>query len=704
MSQRGNRPRSWCPRGDSPMRLPEGTAVSSPVAAPGVHGLPPAVASPRSTPTPFKLRRLSMGADRAGSPCISTPTPATVLPALHMAAAQLEQQQQRQAAQQAAQQAAAEAASHAATQIEQITTQLSQQSTTQVLHHQQTTTQVMQQATQQSGVFYPMPQHPSSPTPFTHQRATDLQRSYRHSPILLKDPFGEVRSPPHSRPGSVIFREHRDPWSPMSCKASPAIAREQDPRYPSCSSPLPHHDRDPRSPTPAKPSPLIQSERDFRSPTPSRPFPFRQMDRDVSSPLRARSHPLTQRQREPWSPTRPSPLAQRDRDPLSPTPPKPSPIYPHKERDPHSPTPSRLFMQRETWSPGNVKPSQVLKRDRGGSHSPRSPMSPRHSSMTSRGSSGTPLPMFGFPGPDLEYTPSTQELIERQSQDFVDERLAEFQAQIQQLQGKYPFVYVFAGGSEAIVSCNLQDRVRKAFQKVGVHKFTETQNCSSPLNAWGSLMSDPFKTMMSIKLRDPKHSESFELSRPVVFENMHLPFLDHWMTLSLGNVTTRFSHLQCFPRTSRLTLPPPQLLPQDTHWGLPTSSASPGPPEAPPPQSHPQDTEAPQLPPFALLPQTSMILRPCYSPILLLFPGSQASPYSVLPPGHHRLPQPLCPLMSVPNMHCRMYEASEKLQTRMYEASEKLQTRMYEASEKLQTRTYEASVKLPKQSVRGKLY
>ncbi|XP_042204786.1 serine/arginine repetitive matrix protein 2-like [Homarus americanus] len=42
--------------------------------------------------------------------------------------------------------------------------------------------------------------------------------------------------------------------------------------------------------------------------------------------------------------------------------------------------------------------------------------------------------MFGFPGPDGEYAPSSQELIERQSQDFVDERLAEFQAQIHQLQ------------------------------------------------------------------------------------------------------------------------------------------------------------------------------------------------------------------------------------------------------------------------------
>lgn len=184
MSHRSNRPRSWCPRGDSPLKLPEGASVPSPVAAPGVQGLPPAVASPRSTPTPFKLRRLSMGTDRAGSPCASTVTHATVLPALHMAAAQLEQQQQRQAAQQAA----AHAASQAASQIEQFTTQLSQQSTTpfaqhpeqmastQVQMHQMTqqsskvtrhlaqqSSQVMQESAQQSGVFYPMPQHPISP-------------------------------------------------------------------------------------------------------------------------------------------------------------------------------------------------------------------------------------------------------------------------------------------------------------------------------------------------------------------------------------------------------------------------------------------------------------------------------------------------------------------------------------------------------------
>lgn len=163
MSQRGNRPRSWCPRGDSPLRLPDAGNLPSPVAAPGVQGLPPAVASPRSTPTPFKLRRFSMGGDRAGSPCTSGPSPATVLPALHKAAAQLEQHQQRQAAQAAVAQAAHQAASQAATQIEQITTQLSQQqSSTHMIQQQQ---HMSQEVSQHSGVFYPMPQHPATPPP-----------------------------------------------------------------------------------------------------------------------------------------------------------------------------------------------------------------------------------------------------------------------------------------------------------------------------------------------------------------------------------------------------------------------------------------------------------------------------------------------------------------------------------------------------------
>ncbi|KAK8753240.1 hypothetical protein OTU49_003384, partial [Cherax quadricarinatus] len=133
---------------------------------------------------------------------------------------------------------------------------------------------------------------------------------------------------------------------------------------------------------------------------------------------------------EPWSPSRPSPLIYSDREPLSPTPSRSSssaqkerdvlsptpvrtPLSP-KDRDQSSPTPARLFLHRDTRSPCNVKPSQVLMRE--------------------RGASGTPLSMFGFPGPDFEYMPSTQELIERQSQDFIDERLAEFQAQIHQLQ------------------------------------------------------------------------------------------------------------------------------------------------------------------------------------------------------------------------------------------------------------------------------
>ncbi|KAG7176002.1 hypothetical protein Hamer_G016964, partial [Homarus americanus] len=316
MSQRGNRPRSWCPRGDSPLRVPEGSSVPSPVAAPGVQGLPPAVASPRSTPTPFKLRRLSMGTDRAGSPCAST-----VLPALHQAAAQLEQQQQRQAAQQAA----AHAASQAATQIEQITTQLAQQSSTQVVQQQhmssmqhmtQQSSQMTQQTTQMtqhSGVFYPMPQHPISPPPIMQHKTGDLQRPYRHSPILLRDPPGEPWSPtPTSRPSSALLNQ--DPRSPTSA-------------YP------PPLDRDPRSPTPVRPSPLIQSERSSASPAPTRPTSlYLPGDRCSASPARVR----------------------------------PTSLYLPMDRDPSSPTPVRLFLQRGTQSPKSPmspRPSMIIRGD-----------------------------------------------------------------------------------------------------------------------------------------------------------------------------------------------------------------------------------------------------------------------------------------------------------------------------------------------------
>ncbi|KAK3880150.1 hypothetical protein Pcinc_015350 [Petrolisthes cinctipes] len=288
MSQRGsNRPRSWCPRGDSPMRLPDGSPnLPSPVAAPGIQGLPPAVASPRSTPTPFKLRRFSMGSDRAGSPCTGTPSPATVLPALHKAAAQLEQHQQRQAAQHAVAQAAQHAASQAASQIEQITTQLSQQQQQQQQTHmfqqqQPTKTQMTPDLSQQqSGVFYPMPQHPGSPPPGIHK---DFQRSFRQSPLLLPDTTHEPRSPPPSRPSSIAFRE-RDTWSPTP---SPSRAASTVPR-----------DQDPRSPTPVMPLPLLPSER------------------DASSPHETRLHPLTQRQRSSASPgprkaSRPRPTSLR---------------------------------------------------------------------------------------------------------------------------------------------------------------------------------------------------------------------------------------------------------------------------------------------------------------------------------------------------------------------------------------------------------
>lgn len=165
MSHRSNRPRSWCPRGDSPLRLPEGSPLlPSPVAAPGVPGLPPAVASPRSTPTPFKLRRFSMGTDRAGSPCASNPGAASVL---QMTASQLEQHI-----------AATQAAKQAAMNLQQ--QQQQQQQFAAQNYHQQSAQDHAQQNSdgpaepplqqQQTGVFYPMPQHPASPSPVPQQK------------------------------------------------------------------------------------------------------------------------------------------------------------------------------------------------------------------------------------------------------------------------------------------------------------------------------------------------------------------------------------------------------------------------------------------------------------------------------------------------------------------------------------------------------
>lgn len=73
MSQRSSgrpRPASWCPRGDSPLTITDVGRGISPAPSQGSQGLPP-IASPRSTPTPFKLRRFSAGID-APSP---SPTP-----------------------------------------------------------------------------------------------------------------------------------------------------------------------------------------------------------------------------------------------------------------------------------------------------------------------------------------------------------------------------------------------------------------------------------------------------------------------------------------------------------------------------------------------------------------------------------------------------------------------------------------------------
>ncbi|XP_066945399.1 mediator of RNA polymerase II transcription subunit 15-like [Macrobrachium rosenbergii] len=458
MSHRTNRPHSWCPRGESPLRLPDGGSASSPVASPGIQGLPPAIASPRSTPTPFKLRRLSFGGERSGSP-LATPAGGVALPHL-----QLMQQQQQQEQQQALHHAVTMAAQNQQFQQyhaeEQVLHDICEETASmQQVTVQQNSTMAMtqQHSVQQSGVFYPMPQHPAPAGPV--QQVKNM----------------EPRSPPSSRPASAILRE-QEIWSPYPTSRPPSGLMK---------------DRDPRSPTPVKPSPLVQGERDVSSPTPTRPFPFRPKERG-SIALQPRSNPLSQRQREPWSPSRmsplaqrerdpmsptparPSPLAQKERDPLSPTPPKPSPLVIQKDRDTYSPTPSRLFTHRSLgevslyasvfksalpvclslWSEipvclslqvslqaGSLCISQYLSETSldaaisEGQQSPKSPLSSRPSSLI-RMAAGSPLSMMGFPGPETDYQPSSQELIDRQSQDFVDERLAEFQAQIHQLQGK----------------------------------------------------------------------------------------------------------------------------------------------------------------------------------------------------------------------------------------------------------------------------
>ncbi|KAK7075505.1 hypothetical protein SK128_019269 [Halocaridina rubra] len=198
MSHRTNRPHSWCPRGESPLRIPEGGSASSPVASPGLHGLPPAVASPRSTPTPFKLRRLSYAGDRSGSP-MATPAGGVALPHLQLLA---QQQQELQAVHQAVTLAAQQQQQQQ--QQQNSTTLLEQQSEEQTLQEieeestQQTSVQQQQQSVQlsslqQSGVFYPMPQHPASPAPVQQLKYMELQRPLRQSPILLREPTG-VRS------------------------------------------------------------------------------------------------------------------------------------------------------------------------------------------------------------------------------------------------------------------------------------------------------------------------------------------------------------------------------------------------------------------------------------------------------------------------------------------------------------------------------
>ncbi|ROT73877.1 hypothetical protein C7M84_007650 [Penaeus vannamei] len=233
------------PAGTPPAAAGGLAAPAVPRGRPGVPGLPPAVASPRSTPTPFKLRRFSMGTDRAGSPCASNPGAASVL---QMTAAQLEQHM-----------AATQAAKQAAMNLQQ-QQQQQQQFAAQNYHQQSAQDHAQQnsdgpaepplQQQQQTGVFYPMPQHPASPSPAPQQKTVfenprralattnshavsrhapqqDMQRPYRHSPILFRDPATEPRSPPASRPGSVVLRE-RDPNSPTpGSRPTSALLRDR---------------------------------------------------------------------------------------------------------------------------------------------------------------------------------------------------------------------------------------------------------------------------------------------------------------------------------------------------------------------------------------------------------------------------------------------------------------------------------------------
>ncbi|CAL4147184.1 unnamed protein product [Meganyctiphanes norvegica] len=327
MSGRPTRPRpaSWCPRGDSPLRVAGEGGCPSPVPSPGLTGLPPPVASPRSTPTPFNRRRGgSVGVD-GGSPA-----PSPVPRIMHATMDQQTLLQQMQV-------------------VQQLQTNQQNHHQTNGPFSQQQQTHLSQQLTklsqeQQGGVFYPSPQHPQhalSPPPKSGDRRlsphrSSPQRQYqqesRLSPYRMppqqtnhQDP-GIPSSLPSSRPSSVVLRE-RDTSSPTppSRPRSMVVLRDRDtwsPQPSPLAGPPPvlgptvtsnAHDVLQHNHNSAFTPAFMTNERDPRSPTPSRITPLRQKDRDGRSPGPTRPQHFLGRERDSWSPFRPSPLAQNDR-------------------------------------------------------------------------------------------------------------------------------------------------------------------------------------------------------------------------------------------------------------------------------------------------------------------------------------------------------------------------------------------------------
>ena len=200
MSHRERRPRpnTWCPRGDSPLWFSDSSSGASPLPTLGTAGLPPPVASPRSTPQPYKHRRLSIGTD---SPC-GSPIPRNhphhhapncsgqpISVSLQLPYQKQQQQQHLQHQHSTEHQnsyphkengehqhycnsnGGLSNSSSSGQPFSNHHHQKQQQPT--VNHHQPPGSENHSQvhyggSTQNSGVFYPMPQHPISPPPTTH--------------------------------------------------------------------------------------------------------------------------------------------------------------------------------------------------------------------------------------------------------------------------------------------------------------------------------------------------------------------------------------------------------------------------------------------------------------------------------------------------------------------------------------------------------